>query len=116
MALSKIFMPCSLPRFARRLNAGLKGWRGSLKLFSVMSWILAAANMAASVVITARSGDRSPAGSVTIVSGLCDDVTKSNLWIHLAINAVSVSLLAATVGRFVDISYMESFCRRFWMG
>jgi len=78
-----------------KIRYSLKGWRGSLKLLSILAWILASANLAVSIDMTMRQGGINPGASVPILSGSCKQINQVKAWSQVAINAASMSLLAA---------------------
>lgn len=73
------------------------GWRGSLKLFCLLAWLLGAVNLAVSIVVTVNSDTGVFTRSTTLMAGNCDHVNSTDMWIHLAMNIASTSLLACTV-------------------
>ncbi|KAK3693196.1 hypothetical protein B0T22DRAFT_476039 [Podospora appendiculata] len=88
------------PGFLRR-PARLTGWRGSVLLFCVTSWILLLPNAAISSALATIARYPSAAlepsiSSITITKGDCDKIERSNFWIHMFMNIMSFILVAAT--------------------
>lgn len=80
------------------LFSRFRTWRGALKLLSFLSWVLAIPTLGVSISLWIHGGftDESVT-TVTIRSGPCESINSLDTWIHLVMNILSSSLLAATV-------------------
>lgn len=93
-------MPIITPRLqqtCKKIKEAFQGWRGAIKLLSIMTWLLAIANLVVSIKMTSLNAEGSLTASVSIMSGPCDDVNRVKFWTQLAISAAATALLAATV-------------------
>lgn len=83
-----------------------RGWREALLLLCILSWALTLSILGISIALSTRGGITDASiTTVTIQSGSCDDINSADMWIHLVMNILSSSLLAATV------SFALSPCR-----
>jgi len=76
------------------------GWRGSLNLLCLLSWVLAIPTLVITILLWINGGIDTDGSvtTVTIRSGPCGDIDSADTWIHLVMNILSSSLLASTVG------------------
>ncbi|KAM7207225.1 hypothetical protein V8F20_002491 [Naviculisporaceae sp. PSN 640] len=85
----------------RTLELGIlqrfRGWSGALLLLCILSWALTASILGISISLSTRGGITDGSiTTVTIQTGSCDDINSADMWIHLVMNILSSSLLAAT--------------------
>ncbi|KAM7210124.1 hypothetical protein V8F06_014494, partial [Rhypophila decipiens] len=112
-----------------------RGWRGTLTLLCIVSWVLAVAVLGISISLTVHGGIHDGyLTTVTIKSGSCADIKSADTWIHLVMNILSSCMLAATnfamqawsaptrsdidkvhsKGGTIDIA-VSSVCNMFWI-
>jgi len=78
-----------------------RGWRASLRLLCLMSWLLAIATLGIGISLWSHGGVVGGSiASITILSGPCKDIGTSDIWIHLGMNIASSFMLAATVSNY----------------
>lgn len=86
-----------------RLFGRFSGWRGTLKLLCLLSWLLAIPTLGVSIYLWIHDGITGKSITVvTIRSGPCESIVSADTWIHLVMNVLSSSLLAATVSPQFD--------------
>ena len=72
------------------------GWRVGITLSAVSAFVSLIANLTLAVWSTTHRGDNSLGVLIEVFRGDCVEASRLNLWVHLAVNAISTILLSAS--------------------
>ena len=72
------------------------GWRVGITLSAIAAFLSLIANLTLAVWSTTHRGDNSLGVLIEVFRGDCGKASRLNLWVHLAVNAISTILLSAS--------------------